>query len=103
MGNYIEPSGTRRNATGNLFLESITDFTNVSDSKMVQSNCISISFINKGSNTVNVNNLKLAENESLNISQPGDYLDRSQYQVSFDGDGTASDLVIIRILPKNQS
>jgi len=57
-------------------------------------------FINKGSNTVNVNNLKLAENESLNISQPGDYLDRSQYQVSFDGDGTASDLVIIRIYQK---
>ena len=94
---------TKQNATGNKFLGSITDFENVAKPKMQQSNCISISFINKGSNSVNINNLKLAENESINISQPNQFIDRSQYQISFDSDGSASNLVVIRIMPKSQS
>jgi len=96
-------SNTRKNPTGNDFLETITDFDNIAKPKMMQSNCIAISFINKGSNTVNINNLKLAENESVDISQNTQCIDRSQYQISFDGDGTTSNLVVIRILPKNQS
>jgi hypothetical protein len=94
---------TKQNATGNKLLGSITDFENVAKPKMQQSNCLSISFINKGSNSVNINNLKLAENESVNISQPDQFLDRSQYQISFDADGSSSNLVVIRIMPKSQS
>jgi len=90
-------------ATGNVYLETIADFKNVTKSKDVESNCISINFVNKGSNTVVVNGLKIAENQSFQISQPSACIDRTIYQVSFDSDGATSDLVIIRILPKNQS
>ncbi len=93
----------RSSGTGNIFLESITDFTNISKPTMVQSNCMSITFINKGSNTVNVNGLKLAENETIEVAQPNTFIDRTQYQVSFDADGSASNCLVIRILPKNQS
>lgn len=99
----MQIANTRRNATGNLFLESITDFQNISKTTMVQSNCMSISFINKGSNTVNVNGLKLAANDTIEIAQPNSFIDRTQYQVSFDSDGSASNCLVIRILPKNQS
>ena len=93
----------RSSGTGNIFLESITDFTNISKPTMVQSNCMSITFINKGSNTVNVNGLKLATDETIEVSQPNTFIDRTQYQVSFDADGSASNCLVIRILPKNQS
>jgi nucleosome binding factor SPN SPT16 subunit len=99
----LDIQDTKRNATGNTFLGSITDFENVAKPKMQQSNCLSITFINKGSNSVNINNLKLAENESISVSQPNQFLDRSQYQISFDADGTTSNLIVIRILPKSQS
>ena len=99
----MQIANTRRNATGNLFLESITDFQNISKTTMVQSNCMSISFINKGSNTVNVNGLKLAANDTIEIAQPNSFIDRTQYQVSFDSDGSSSNCLVIRILPKNQS
>jgi len=93
----------RNRGTGNVFLESITDFTNISKTTNVQSNCMSITFINKGSNTVNVNGLKLATDETIEVAQPNTFIDRTQYQVSFDSDGSASNCLVIRILPKNQS
>jgi len=99
----MDGTNNRNKGGGNLFLESITDFANISSSKMVQSNCMSISFINKGSNTVNVNGLKLAANDTIEIAQPNTFIDRTQYQVSFDADGTTSNCLVIRILPKNQS
>jgi len=93
----------RNRGAGNVFLESITDFTNISKPTMIQSNCMSITFINKGSNTVNVNGLKLAADETIEIAQPNTFIDRTQYQLSFDSDGTTSNCLVIRILPKNQS
>ncbi len=93
----------RNSGTGNVFLESITDFNNISKATMIQSNCMSITFINKGSNTVNVNGLKLATDETIEVAQPNTFIDRTQYQVSFDADGSASNCLVIRILPKNQS
>lgn len=90
------------NTAGNYFLESITDFQNISSTKMVQSNCMSITFINKGDTTVTVNGLILAVSESIEIAQPNNFIDRSQYQVSF-GEGAVKNLLVIRILPKNQS
>ena len=93
----------RNSGKGNVFLESITDFQNILKTTMVQSNCMSITFVNKGSNTVNVNGLKLAQNETIEIAQPNTFIDRTQYQVSFDSDGTTSNCLVIRILPKNQS
>ena len=92
-----------RQGPGNYYLESITDFQNISYTKMVQSNCMAITFINKGSNTVNINGLKLVELESLSVSQVESFIDRTQYQVSFDNDGSESNLLVIRTLPKNQS
>ena len=93
----------RNSGNGNVFLESITDFQNILKTTMIQSNCMSITFVNKGSNTVNVNGLKLAQNETIEIAQPNTFIDRTQYQVSFDSDGTTSNCLVIRILPKNQS
>jgi hypothetical protein len=94
----------RINETGNVFLESITDFENVCNSKMVQSNCMSITFINKGTSVVNVNGLKLAIDETIEIAQPNAFIDRSQYQISFDaGLGLLDNCLVLRILPKNQS
>lgn len=94
----------RINPTGNVFLESITDFENICVPKMVQSNCMSISFINKGTSTVNVNGLKLAIDETIEIAQPTSFIDRSQYQISFDsGLGLVDNCLVLRILPKNQS
>jgi hypothetical protein len=91
-----------RTGTGNYFLESITDFENISSTKMVQSNCMSITFINKGTSTVTVNGLILAVNETIEVAQPNSFIDRTQYQVSFAAGG-ANNCLVIRILPKNQS
>lgn len=93
----------KKNSNGVSYLETITDFQNVTKTKRIQSNCVSIAFINKGDNTANINGLKLANNESVSVSQNNGCIDRSQYNISFDADGTESNLVIIKILPKNQS
>ena len=96
-------ANNRINDTGNVFLESITDFNNVSTSTMVQSNCMSITFINKGDTVVTINSLRLAVNETIEISQPNTFIDRTQYQVSFASGGVNNNCLVIRILPKNQS
>ena len=93
----------RINDTGNVFLESITDFNNVSSSTMVQSNCMSITFINKGDTIVTINSLQLAINETIEIAQTSTFIDRTQYQVSFASGGVNNNCLVIRILPKNQS
>jgi len=87
---------------GNYFLESITDFENISSTKMVQSNCMSITFVNKGTSTVTINGLELTANETIEVAQPNSFIDRTQYQVSFAASG-ANNVLVIRILPKNQS
>ena len=96
-------ANNRVNDTGNVFLESITDFNNISASTMVQSNCMSITFINKGDTIVTVNSLQLAIDETIQISQPNTFIDRTQYQVSFASGGVNNNCLVIRILPKNQS
>jgi len=93
----------RSSGSGNIFLESITDFTNISKTTNVQSNCMSITFINKGSNTVNINGLKLSTDETIEVAQPNTFIDRTRYTVGFDSDGSESNCLVIRILPKNQS
>ena len=96
-------ANNRINDTGNVFLESITDFNNVSTSTMVQINCMSITFINKGDTVVTINSLRLAVNETIEIAQPNTFIDRTQYQVSFASGGVNNNCLVIRILPKNQS
>tara|TARA_R110000803_G_scaffold66792_4_gene128382 strand:+ start:227 stop:520 length:294 start_codon:yes stop_codon:yes gene_type:complete len=96
-------ANNRINDTGNVFLESITDFNNVSTSTMVQSNCMSITFINKGDTIVTINSLRLAVNETIEIAQPNTFIDRTQYQISFASGGVNNNCLVIRILPKNQS
>lgn len=92
---------------GNYFLESITDFQTVTNNKIVQSNCMSITFINRSNSTVIINGLvlppNLGRNETLEIRQPDGFIDRTQYDISFLSDGPTKDCSIIRILPKNQS
>ena len=39
--------------TGNVFLESITDFQNIETARMLQSNCLSIKFVNNGNKRAN--------------------------------------------------
>jgi len=87
---------------GIKYLETITDFENVTAAKIVKSNCISICFVNKGSNSVNINGLVLAQNESFKVSQEVRQIDRTQYRVYFLSDGSESNLVVIKTSPKNQ-
>jgi len=87
--------------SGIKYLETITDFENVTSSKIVKSNCIGICFVNKGSNSVNINGLVLATNESFKISQEQRQIDRTQYRVFFLSDGSESNLVVIKTSPKN--
>lgn len=93
----------RNNKQGNYFLESITDFENIEKAKMIQSNCLSIKFVNNGNKTANVNGIELGQNDVLEIRQQNGFIDRTQYQVSFKNEEGDPDLDIIRILPKNQS
>ena len=88
--------------SGNVYLETITDFKSVSKGQQVESNCLSISFVNKGTNACNINGLELAQGESFAVDQTSGCLDRTKYQVSFTGIGTNA-LQVTRILPKNQS
>lgn len=89
--------------TGNVFLESITDFQNIETSRILQSNCLSIKFVNNGNKTAIINGLTLSTNESLEIRQQSGFLDRTQYQITFVNEEGNPDVDVIRILPKNQS
>ena len=93
----------RQNKQGNYFLEAIVDFQNIETSKMIQSNCLEIKFINNGNKDCFVNGIKLDQNERLEIRQQPGFIDRTQYQVVFRGETGNPDLDIIRTLPKNQS
>ena len=93
----------RQNKQGNYFLEAIVDFQNIETSKMIQSNCLEIKFINNGNKDCFINGVKLDQNERLEIRQQPGFIDRTQYQVIFRGETGNPDLDIIRTLPKNQS
>lgn len=93
----------RQNKIGNYFLESIVDFQNIETSKMIQSNCLEIKFINNGNRECSINGIKLSQNQRLEIRQQAGFIDRTQYQVVFIGVTGNPDLDIIRTLPKNQS
>lgn len=88
---------------GNVFLESITDFQNIESSRMLQSNCLSIKFVNNGNKTAVINGYILGTNEELEIRQQSGFLDRTQYQITFKNEAGDPDVDVIRILPKNQS
>jgi len=88
---------------GNVFLESITDFQNIETSRMLQSNCLSIKFVNNGNKTAIINGFTLGTNETLEIRQQSGFLDRTQYQITFANEEGDPDVDVIRILPKNQS
>jgi hypothetical protein len=88
---------------GNVFLESITDFQNLTKPTMVQSNCLCIKFVNNGNKEAQVNGYLLAQNETLEIRQQSGFLDRTQYQLTFKNAEGNPDVDVIRILPKNQS
>ena len=85
-----------------MYLETLTDFKSFSKGQIIESNCLSISFVNKGTNDVNINGLVLTQGESFAVDQSSGCLDRTKYQISFSGIGT-NDLQVSRILPKNQS
>lgn len=89
--------------TGVDFLETITDFQNLTKAKMVQSNCLSIKFVNNGNKVAQVNGFLLNQNEELEIRQQSGMIDRTQYQLTFKNAVGDPDVDVIRILPKNQS
>ena len=89
--------------TGNVFLESITDFQNIESGRMLQSNCLSIKFVNNGNRRAVINGYILRTNETLEIRQQSGFIDRTQYQISFVNEAGNPDVDVIRILPKNQS
>ena len=89
--------------TGNVFLESITDFQNIESGRMLQSNCLSIKFVNNGNRRAVINGYTLRTNETLEIRQQSGFIDRTQYQISFVNEAGNPDVDVIRILPKNQS
>jgi hypothetical protein len=89
--------------TGVDFLETITDFQNCETPRMLQSNCLSIKFVNNGNKVAQINGLKLGTNETLEIRQQSGMIDRTQYQLTFANAVGDPDVDVIRILPKNQS
>ena len=89
--------------TGVDFLETITDFQNLTKPKMVQSNCLSIKFVNNGNKVAQINGFLLNQNEKLEIRQQSGMIDRTQYQLTFKNAVGDPDVDVIRILPKNQS
>ena len=88
---------------GNVFLETISDFENLTKPKMIQSNCLSIKFVNNGNKVAKINGVKLVTNETLEIRQQSGMIDRTQYQLTFANAEGDPDVDVIRILPKNQS
>lgn len=89
--------------TGVDFLETITDFKNLTKPQIIQSNCLSIKFVNNGNKVAIINGLLLSQNEDLEIRQQSGMIDRTQYQLTFKNTVGDPDVDVIRILPKNQS
>lgn len=88
---------------GNVFLESITDFQNLTKPRVVQSNCLCIKFVNNGNKVAQINGFLLNQNEELEIRQQSGFIDRTQYQLTFKNTAGNPDIDVIRMLPKNQS
>ena len=85
----------------NDFRRSTTTIREYRSAQQVEANCIAIEFINKGTDTVYVNDLPLSTNQSQSIAPPDGYIDRSKYEIRFEnGVGLTQSLFVVRILPK---
>jgi len=75
----------------------------VTENKVINSNCIDMLFINKGTNTVMINNYPLEPSESLPVTgNIGEYTDDG-VDVSFDGGAGTNILWVIRRMYKNSN
>lgn len=85
----------------NEFKRSTTTVREYRSAQQVEANCIAIDFINKGTDTVFVNDLPLTGGQSISIAPPDGYIDRSKYEIRFEnGVGLTQSLFVVRILPK---
>lgn len=77
----------------------LNDFYNSPNS--VNSQCLAITFFRPtGSPPVEVNGIPIEDGDSLEIGQPDDCLDTSQYRITFpDGVSSSNACHVIRIVP----
>lgn len=82
----------------NKLIDARTDMLLVVDNKQVESNCISIGFRNQGTTNVIINDslVLVPGDKTFSINQDEGYIDRTLYNIKFDGAGTKS-LLVVRV------
>lgn len=84
------------------FYHSTTTTREYRSAQQIESNCLSIEFVNKGTDTAYINGFPLLENQSQVVTPPDGYIDRSKYELRFEnGVGLTQSLFVMRILPKD--
>ena len=74
-----------------------TEVKNYYDDSYMESNCNAITFLNVGTNTVNVNGIDLQQSQSFIVGGNRGEIDSTQYYVQFTGAGS-NNLAVIRKL-----
>lgn len=82
----------------NKLIDARTDMLLVVANKQVESNCISIGFRNQGTTNVIINDalILVPGDKTFSINQDEHHIDRTLYNIKFDGAGTNS-LLVVRV------
>jgi hypothetical protein len=73
-------------------------FTTLQQSQNVESNCLSIAFINTGTNNVKVNGALLTPAQQLSASVELGGIITTMFDIQFDGTGTGSNNLLIQYI-----
>lgn len=77
----------------------INDSYTIAIGKRVESNCLSINFLNKTtSNPVSINGVIIAAGEQFRVTQTSGFIDTTTYDVVFQSGAGTNELVVSRIL-----
>ena len=77
----------------------INDSYTIAIGKRVDSNCLSIDFINKTtSNPVSINGIIIAAGDQFRVTQISGFIDTTTYDVVFQAGAGVNELVVSRIL-----
>lgn len=77
----------------------INDSYTIAIGKRVDSNCLSINFLNKTtSNPVSINGVIIAAGEQFRVTQTSGFIDTTTYTIQFQAGAGVNEVVISRIL-----
>jgi hypothetical protein len=77
----------------------INDSYTIAIGKRVESNCLSINFLNKTtSNPVAINGVIIAAGEQFRVTQTSGFIDTTTYDIQFQAGAGVNEVVISRIL-----